>query len=109
VLREKYLASLGDALRGKPGWTYDRLAFTTVANLPPDVEVEVPDPNPKKPPSRRRFRFKAVDDPLEGNDAHAEVQAARGTDGAVRPVPSHSIREHLRVALALRFRVLDRL
>jgi hypothetical protein len=107
VKRERYLPSPGHALRGKPGLTYDRLCVTTPADLPPDVEVEVQDPNPKKGTTVRSFRFLAVDDPIEGDDSHSEVQAGRSSDGAVRKVASDAVRLNLRVALAQRFRVVE--
>lgn len=104
VWRQKYLAAPGDALKGKPGLIYVHLAVTRPRHLPPDVEVEVRNPNPRKSPQRRAYRFKAVDDPQPEDDAHAEIRATRVEDGVVK-VNSETAQNTLRVELAARFRI----
>lgn len=105
VWREKYCQPR-EAFKGKPGVTYSHLACVRPRDLPPDVEVELPNPNPRKAPVRRSFRFVAADDPTPSDDAHAEVRAARLPDLKVKAVDSELARNALRVELAMRFQLV---
>ncbi len=94
VSRSKYLAKLDDALKG----TDTGLAVTTPERLPP----------PMTSSGGVVHEIRAEDDPVEGNEAHAEIRVRRkGRDFEPKYNPkSTSFKLELRHAIARSFKVV---
>lgn len=94
TVREKYGTAM-DAMSSARGETH--VGVITPQELPPPIQVD-----------ESAWEWFAVDDPLDGNESHAELRTRQTSERTSRDHKRAKglKREQLRIALANRFRVL---